>query len=319
MTDFVQRRPFLCFYILALVLGAVFISIRQFDPTAMADLFKTMRTNPWHPNMITVFPAVLARPALVTGYLFPFAPSLAAIIIAAIAWKSAGLRELFSRFRPWREGVTWREGLLFYTMLYAVYLALVGFLVILLFMNGPNSGLTLMLQRYGSTPLAVWGFLIVAPFLGPGGLLEELGWRGFALPLLLKKFGNPLLATVVLGALWALWHLPRDIPALIAGDPALIKGGGYYGFLLDQIGFFWGCIASSIIISYAFFRTGGSWWAAMLVHNFGNEFSVGLTMMTQASTQVAGFTVRPGGVFSSILAILIVVFAGTELGRRKEP
>ena len=35
-----------------------------------------------------------------------------------------------------------------------------------------------MLARYGSTPAAIIGFMLVAPFLGPGGLLEELGWRG---------------------------------------------------------------------------------------------------------------------------------------------
>lgn len=316
MTEFVRRRPFLCFYLLAFALGAAFISIRSLDPTAMADMFKTMRTVPWHPDIITSFPYVLERPVLVTGYLFPLAPTIAAIVITAIAWRGAGLRRLFDRFRPWREGVTWREGLMVYAMAFAVYLAAVGFLIILLFLNGPTSGLDSMLQRYGTTPVAIWAFLIVAPFLGPGGLLEEVGWRAFAYPLLLERLKNPLLAAVVLGVLWGFWHIPRDIPALLSGNPALIKGGGYGGYVLDQIGFVWGTIATSIVIAYVFFKTGGSVWAGILVHNFGNEFSVGLTLMTKASTQFAGFTIRPGGVFMSVLAIVIVIFAGTQLGRR---
>lgn len=318
MTEFVRRRPFLVFYVLALVMGAAFISVRSFDPTAMADMFKTMRTDPWHPNIITSFPYVLARPVLVTGYLFPLAPTLAAIIVVAIAGGGPGLRRLFDRFRPWREGVTWREGLLVYTMAFAVYLALVGFLVILLYMNGPQSGLELMLRRYGATPVAVWTFLVVAPFLGPGGLLEELGWRGFAFPLLVERLKNPLLAAVVLGVLWGLWHLPRDVPALLSGDPALIKGGGYVGYVYNQIGFIWGTVIGSIVIAFVFFKTGGSVWAAILVHNFSNEFSVGLTMMTKAVTEVGGFTIRPGGVFSTTIAILIVIFAGSNLGRRRD-
>lgn len=36
---------------------------------------------------------------------------------------------------------------------------------------------------------------------------EELGWRGFALPRLLQHMG-PIRASLTLGALWALWHLP---------------------------------------------------------------------------------------------------------------
>ncbi len=36
---------------------------------------------------------------------------------------------------------------------------------------------------------------------------EEIGWRGFALPRMSEKLGLPA-ATLVLGLLWACWHLP---------------------------------------------------------------------------------------------------------------
>jgi membrane protease YdiL (CAAX protease family) len=45
-----------------------------------------------------------------------------------------------------------------------------------------------------------------------GSLGEEIGWRGFLLPQLLKK-NSPLMASLLLGFVWALWHLPIDLYA----------------------------------------------------------------------------------------------------------
>ncbi|MCA9955144.1 MAG: CPBP family intramembrane metalloprotease, partial [Anaerolineales bacterium] len=46
--------------------------------------------------------------------------------------------------------------------------------------------------------------LALALFLGP---IEEFGWRGFALPLLQRKF-SPFWAGLILGVIWMVWHIP---------------------------------------------------------------------------------------------------------------
>ena len=80
MLEVIRRRPLTAFYVIAFLLGAAFVSIRVLDPGAWAWLFKDMRTAPWHPNIFSVFPKVMERPALVSGYLFPAAPMFAALM-----------------------------------------------------------------------------------------------------------------------------------------------------------------------------------------------------------------------------------------------
>ncbi len=56
-----------------------------------------------------------------------------------------------------------------------------------------------------------------------GSLGEEIGWRGFLLPQLLKR-NSPLAASLILGVVWALWHLPIDLYAgyLLEGPAAIL-------------------------------------------------------------------------------------------------
>lgn len=79
----------------------------------------------------------------------------------------------------------------------------------------------LMLVAVGET--VDWSLLgsRVGPYIGTfvvtlfllGGL-EEPGWRGFALPRLQQRF-TPFKATLILGVVWGLWHLPLGLPNII--------------------------------------------------------------------------------------------------------
>ena len=83
-----------------------------------------------------------------------------------------------------------------------------------------------------------------------GGLPEEAGWRGFALPRLQSRF-SPLTSSVILGSIWALWHGPMLIGMIQDAGPWRV----FLRILMIGVAFTW-----------LYNRTGGSLLAVMLLH-----------------------------------------------------
>ena len=92
--------------------------------------------------------------------------------------------------------------------------------------------------------------LALALFLGP---IEEFGWRGLALPLLQRKFA-PIWAGLILGVIWAIWHIPSF---LMSGTPQ--SAWAFWPF-------FFGIIAISVIQTPLFNVSKGSLLIAILYH-----------------------------------------------------
>jgi membrane protease YdiL (CAAX protease family) len=92
-----------------------------------------------------------------------------------------------------------------------------------------------------------------------GGGQEEFGWRGFALPELQKSV-TPLQASVILGIIHAVWHLP------------LYFNGWYQdGASVSELFFLIGSriaynIPTTIVMTFFFNRTGGNMWLMILLH-----------------------------------------------------
>ena len=142
-------------------------------------------------------------------------------------------------------------------------------------------------------------WLLLGPFIDEGGLWEELGWRGFAAPVLLARLRSPLTSTLVLGALWWFWHFPREVPNLISGLPV----GGWAGWFYGQFLFLVLCLALSVVIAPAWFRTGGSVLPAILIHGFTNVWSKALSAPVWATL---GTDVRTWLVIAAAVLVLLV-------------
>lgn len=143
----------------------------------------------WTPSMLG-FEGVLVSLAMFVG---GFGPAVSGAAIIRFTGGSA--RTWFRGLFRWRIAVRW----------YAFALGLPVLIVSVATAAFVLAGEEIELSLLGGNLAKFVPLLIFVTLIGGGN--EEPGWRGFALPRLQMRW-TPLRATLLLGAVWALWHLP---------------------------------------------------------------------------------------------------------------
>lgn len=177
-----------------------------------------------------------------------FGPLLAAFVIRGREEGWAGAKRLLARGGQWRIGL---PALLVIGGLPFAASAAARTLDTISGGTPPPFALT--------TPWALVPTFLFILLLG-GPLQEEFGWRGYALPRLQARWGS-LGASLILGAVWALWHLPFWFMASagMEGTPLPI-------YLLYTLGL-------TGVMTWLHNATGGSIFAAILMHTTANFVS----------------------------------------------
>ena len=175
----------------------------------------------------------------------PFGPTIGAFVLTGLNEGKAGVRALWKRF--WNLNINWKWLLVILLCWPVLRLItnLVGQLV---------SGQTYPLLTY---PDQFWVFipgLIVSTFIN-GGMSEEFGWRGYALPRLQAKF-NALTSSIILGIIEGFWHYPL-----------IIIGSWWQDSIIELL--FW-FILSITLRTWIYNNVNGNLLAMMLFHGMGN-------------------------------------------------
>lgn len=167
------------------------------------------------------------------------APSLVSIGLCGYAGKPGDVQRLVRSVGRWEVNLKWY-------VFAAGFILTLKLVVALLFKI-----ITGAWPEFGGD---LWYVMFVAVvFSTPVQAGEEIGWRGFALPRMSARFGLPL-ATILLGLLWACWHLPLFF----------VKGASTFGqsfplYVIQVTGL-------SVVLGWLFWKTEGSLLITMLMH-----------------------------------------------------
>src|SRR5919112_5903337 len=232
----------------------------------------------------------------ITGLLGPI---LSGFIMTAVTEGREGIGRWLRRIVRLRVGFQW-------------YLfALIGLPLVMVFGTLLRPGALESLQTL--SPLSVVPYLSAFVFmvLIGGPLLEEPGWSGFALPRLQQLHG-PLVGGLILGSLWALWHLPGFL--IPSEDLTDIPPRGT---VLDFVVFALALIGLRLIIMWVFNNTRGSVLMAILVHASWNTFySAALIQLFPAPSVLGSYlnlTIAAGA-----LALVLIAVTRGRLGYQED-
>jgi len=330
MRNLACRYPFWTFYVVAVAFPAIlfiYLTVAEGIARTMggpeASLFmEFVRTRDFlhqaHPILTQNqdgLPSVLALYVLVPFafpfLFFPFAPTLSAIWILWLSRGKESVRMLLSLYRPIQGALTAREGARIYATLIAFICLGVSGAIAFSAMFGKPGEAAYYAEAIGMLDwrlfLSGW---MVALFLNQGALLEELGWRGYALPLFVRYFESPFRAAIVLGVAWAMWHSPRDVWMLATGQQSI----GEVAFILA--GFVPACIGMTIVATYFVNITGGSVLPAIMLHG---TFNYLVQAYATGKTGIRSELPLDYSVIWVVAAVAVLLLAGTDLGwgRRK--
>jgi uncharacterized protein len=181
-------------------------------------------------------------------------PILSGFSVTALTERGPGVARLLRRTVRWRVGLRW----------YAF--ALLGLPTAMALATFIRPGALESFDISARPSLLVYLRAFISMVLIGGPLLEEPGWTGFAQPRLQRLYG-PLIGGIILGSLWALWHLPGFlIPSQDATDiPPR-------GTVLDFVVFAVALTGLRLIIVWVVNNTRNSVFMAILAHASWNTF-----------------------------------------------
>ena len=232
-------------------------------------------------------------------------PSVAAFIIVIALRGKDGLLDLLRSFVRWRAKASiWAVALLGPAILYLVGLGV-------FWVGGGQLPPFTMIKEEAHLLIPYLFLVVLLPVNGPVG--EEFGWRGYALPKLQSDYG-PLVASLVIGILWGVWHLPDFF-----ADTGVQASLG----LIFFVPYILGTLANSVYMTWLYNKSRASALIAGIVWHASGDFwapillSDGSLVAAREGTALPAISPTLYGIVLGVLvvgAIILIVLTKGSLG-----
>jgi membrane protease YdiL (CAAX protease family) len=216
-------------------------------------------------------------------------PTISAVILSGLIGGKQEIFRLLSGFARWKVGLRWYLAAFLMT---GIPLLIAG---VYIMMGNPPRGL-----QPGVTAWSLLSTLVFIFLSGP--LCEEAGWRGFALPRLQARF-SALVSSLILGLLWACWHIPYYFEPGYAA-----KGMPFPIYLVVVTGL-------AVLFTWIYNNSGGSLLLTVLAHFFFNFSSAFLVQAFGLLPPMLLYSA--GGGMLGLLTIAVVIIFGPRFLSRK--
>ncbi|MCR5687611.1 MAG: CPBP family intramembrane metalloprotease [Lachnospiraceae bacterium] len=200
------------------------------------------------------------------------APSVVALFLVFLTYPADKRKDYFRRCFSFRLA-GWKWPLITVAVFTALSAICIAVGVGLLGFEMPTMD---YIKAVRANPLNILLIILLSLISGP--LNEEFGWRGYALDRLLLKFGF-LKGSLILGFIWAIWHLPWYFT----------PGQAQYNLLRDSVFhavmFVPSVMMLSVFVSFVYIKTRRSILAGALVHMLSNL--IGSQLLSSYTTDMS--------------------------------
>jgi uncharacterized protein len=271
---FIAKHPVATFFVLACILSLFAGLFAPFFPV-VEQTVESLGV-PFRTSLVFGLQVYLANPDTLMGIIgsvyHPFTPTIAAVLVVSYLGGWGALRELLSRLKPWQSDVRLQDGLKTWLIAIMTMVVVGGSGALMRYIFAAPGEFTWAPGQFGWLP--IWAWFLAGLITDGGGVGEELGWRGFGSSFLQSKYA-PLKAAIFLGLLWAFWHFPTRLPALLENPGA---------WIFEHILFTFAAVSGTIIMVYFSNRLGGTALIGVMIHSQMNDsFQMG-GVMGAAST-----------------------------------
>jgi membrane protease YdiL (CAAX protease family) len=228
-------------------------------------------------------------------------PSVTGILVTALVYGRTGLREFRSRLLKWRVGIQW------YAVALLIAPVMMTATLLALSLTSPAFLPGIVTSDQKASILLV-GFAVGLS----AGVFEELGWTGFAIPMVRRRH-RLVAAALIVGICWSAWHLLPNIWSIRAASGQLAVS---LYLVATALGVFVGYLTAFRVLMVWVYEHTESVFVAILMHA---SFTASLLILNPVGLSGSHLVVYSFALAAAVWVVVAAVAIANQQQRSQAP